>query len=255
MRSKPTRHGYHGNTPRIRVVSAFRFRDVRFSCGLSIPAAAKVLHVSERTLHNWESGAVRIPYAAFKLLRLLRGGELPGPAWKGWRLTQDTLYSPEGHGFKASDHAWWSLLVRRAAMFGELVARCEAARSECEQLRQAGAAPLPAHALRALTDSALLSHFWDFSAAFATAAGGDSARSDAAVGPVSGGAFLSHSPDSGSGQGNAGHGEAVPGPLPSDAGASRRQRSGRAASKANAGVGSACRTAAGSELTREGALP
>lgn len=86
MRSKPTRHGYHGNAPRIRVVSAFRFRDVRFSCGLSIPAAAKVLPVSERTLHNWESGAVRI--------------------------------SPEGHGFKASDHAWWSLLVRRAAMFG-----------------------------------------------------------------------------------------------------------------------------------------
>ncbi|MDP2185091.1 MAG: VC1465 family Xer recombination activation factor [Xanthomonadales bacterium] len=86
---------------------------MRLSCGLSSPATAKVLHVSPRTVHNWESGTVRIPYAAFKLLRLLRGGELAGVAWKGWRLSRDTLYSPEGHGFKASDHAWWSL-------FGEL---------------------------------------------------------------------------------------------------------------------------------------
>src|SRR3546814_3389691 len=86
MRSKPSRHGYLGKTPRIRAVTAFRFREMRLSCALSVAAAAKVLHVTARTLHNWESGASRVPYAAYKLLRLLRGGELPGAAWKGWRL-------------------------------------------------------------------------------------------------------------------------------------------------------------------------
>src|SRR3546814_3444231 len=62
-------------------------------------------------------------------------GRYQGAAWKGWRLHGDTLYSPEGHGFGARDHAWWSLLVRRAAMFGELRAQCEAARAESERLR------------------------------------------------------------------------------------------------------------------------
>lgn len=80
MRSKPSRHGYLGKTPRTRAVTAFRFREMRFSCGLSVAIAAKVLHVTERTIHNWESGAARMPYAAYKLLRLLRGGELPGAA-------------------------------------------------------------------------------------------------------------------------------------------------------------------------------
>src|SRR3546814_19977263 len=102
-----------GKTPRTRAVTAFRFREMRLSCALSVAAAAKVLHVTERTVHNWESGASRVPYAAYKLLRLLRGGELPGAAWKGWRLHGDTMYSPEGHGFGDRDHAWWSLLVRR----------------------------------------------------------------------------------------------------------------------------------------------
>src|SRR3546814_19751205 len=90
----PSRHGYLGKTPRIRAVTAFRFREMRLSCALSVAAAAKVLHVTARTLHNWESGASRVPYAAYKLLRLLSGGALPGAAWKGWRLHGDTLYSP-----------------------------------------------------------------------------------------------------------------------------------------------------------------
>src|SRR3546814_9575726 len=93
---------------------------MRLSCALSVGAAAKVLHVTARTLHNGEAGASRVPYAAYKLLRLLRGGELPGAAWKGWRLHGDTLYSPEGHAFGARDHAWWSLLVRRAAQVASL---------------------------------------------------------------------------------------------------------------------------------------
>ena len=78
---------------------------------LTIEQAAKLLRVSERTLHNWEAGRVRIPYAAYKLIRILRGYELPGDAWKGYRLIGDTLWSPENLPFKAADARWWSLTV------------------------------------------------------------------------------------------------------------------------------------------------
>ncbi len=72
------------------------------------------MRVSERTLHNWEAGRVRIPYAAYKLIRILRGYELPGHAWKGYRLVGDTLWSPENLPFRASDARWWSLTVQMA---------------------------------------------------------------------------------------------------------------------------------------------
>jgi transcriptional regulator with XRE-family HTH domain len=82
-----------------------------------VPEAAKLLRVSERTVQYWESGRVRVPYSAYKLMRLLRGYELPGAAWRGYRLTGDTLWSPEGLAFKAADHRWWSLTCRMADQF------------------------------------------------------------------------------------------------------------------------------------------
>lgn len=72
------------------------------------------MRVSTRTLHNWEAGRVRIPYAAYKLIRILRGYELPGHAWKGYRLIGDTLWSPENLPFHAADARWWSLTVQMA---------------------------------------------------------------------------------------------------------------------------------------------
>lgn len=56
--------------------------------GLSHPEAAKTLHVSLRTLQNWLSGRHEVPYAACKLLRLLRYMELPGADWAGWHFSQ-----------------------------------------------------------------------------------------------------------------------------------------------------------------------
>lgn len=50
-----------------------------------------MLFVTYRTLHNWESGRVQVPYAAYKLLRILTGYDLPGEAWMGWRLSGNTL--------------------------------------------------------------------------------------------------------------------------------------------------------------------
>jgi hypothetical protein len=80
----------------------------------------KNLHITLRTLHNWESGKHDIPYTAYRLLRLLNRMELPGESWAGWCFHGGTLYSPEGRAFVGTDSSWWALLVRRAAMFDQL---------------------------------------------------------------------------------------------------------------------------------------
>lgn len=102
-------------------MTASRFRDARHLCSLTIPAAAKLLRVTERTVQNWESGRARVPYAAFKLMRILRGHELPHPAWRGFRVVGDTLWTPEGRSFRPDHMAWWSLTCRMADEFRALV--------------------------------------------------------------------------------------------------------------------------------------
>jgi transcriptional regulator with XRE-family HTH domain len=103
-------------------VTGSRFRTARAVCCLSVPEAAQLLRVSERTIQYWESGRVRVPYSAYKLMRILRGYELPGHAWRGYTLRGDTLWSPEGLPFKAADHRWWSLTCRMAAEFRSMAA-------------------------------------------------------------------------------------------------------------------------------------
>ncbi len=44
--------------------------------GLDLTGRAKLLRVTKRTLHNWQSGKHDIPYAAYRLLRLLNRMEL-----------------------------------------------------------------------------------------------------------------------------------------------------------------------------------
>lgn len=82
------------------------FRDARHTCGLTVPTCATLLRVSERTIRNWEAGSTRIPYTAFKLMRVLRGGKYLGPAWRDFYVHGATLYTPEGHRFEAGDLAW-----------------------------------------------------------------------------------------------------------------------------------------------------
>jgi hypothetical protein len=95
--------------------------------GLGVVACADLLRVTERTIRNWEAGAVRIPYAAYKLMRVLRGGRyLAHPVWRDFRVWHDVLVTPEGHRFQAGELAWWSLLVRRARAFSELRAARDA---------------------------------------------------------------------------------------------------------------------------------
>lgn len=97
-----------------------RFSALLAEQGLSHPEAAKLLHVSLRTLQNWLSAKHQIPYMAFKLLRLLRYMELPGKSWQGWHFSRGMLVTPEGRTISGKDSSWWSLLIRRAHSFGEL---------------------------------------------------------------------------------------------------------------------------------------
>jgi len=73
---------------------------------MSRETCASALGVEVRTLRNWETGKTRIPYAAFKLLRLLTGGELPGSAWAGFFVRGNVLYSPEQKAFTAGELAY-----------------------------------------------------------------------------------------------------------------------------------------------------
>ena len=69
---------------------------------------------SYRQVRYWEADRNRIPYAAYRLMRLQRNYEMPGKAWKGWRLQGDTLWSPEGHSFRAGLMGYWSLTLNIA---------------------------------------------------------------------------------------------------------------------------------------------
>ena len=79
------------------------FRDLRRWSGLTRQQAAQALDVTPRTVQNWETGGARIPWLAFRMLRILRGYALPGKAWEGWTLAGDALISPAGRSF---DAAW-----------------------------------------------------------------------------------------------------------------------------------------------------
>ena len=96
------------------MAKAKRFDAMCRQLGYTRAAAAKALQVSERTLHNWVSGKTAVPYAAYKLLRVLCFHEIPFKTWQGWHFTGGKLWSPEGHGFTGLDGSWWSLLVRQA---------------------------------------------------------------------------------------------------------------------------------------------
>lgn len=100
-----------------RAVFGSRFKATRLLCALSVAEAGKPFRVTSRTIHNSEAGRAMVPYAAFKLMRILRGFELPGHHWQGYRLSGDTLWSPEGKLFRAVDARWWSLTVAMANEF------------------------------------------------------------------------------------------------------------------------------------------
>lgn len=75
------------------------FKLVRLSCCLSQNEAADLLHVTLKTVKNWEKGCVAVPYSAFKLLKVLGHYELPNEAFEGWSVNRGKLWSPTGRSF------------------------------------------------------------------------------------------------------------------------------------------------------------
>lgn len=114
-----------------------RFRYLFSRLGLKPADVAKLLQVSERTIHNWVAGSVRVPYSAYKLLKLQLHYELPGKDWEGWSFSAGKLYTPEGYTLHPHDWSWWSLLARRAASFAPLYRENGLLKVELAALRQA----------------------------------------------------------------------------------------------------------------------
>lgn len=115
--SNPTRgprQGSKARRPRIMFVSPAQFRELRQFTGKTREDVADLLGVSVRTVGNWETGAARVPYAPFKLLRAIHRGDTLQPGWEAFRFVRGRLVTPEGHAFHRGDLAWLSLLVQRA---------------------------------------------------------------------------------------------------------------------------------------------
>ncbi len=103
-----------------------RFKVMCADAGLTSDQVAKLLRVTDRTVRYWFSGQTSVPYASYRLLRILCRYELPDPAWAGWLMHSGKLWSPEGHGFDPADSNWWGLLCFQARLF----------RESCERDRQ-----------------------------------------------------------------------------------------------------------------------
>lgn len=72
-----------------RYISPGDFRNLRRFSGLTRKQAAELLDVTARTIQNWETGGARIPWMAYRMLRILTGYALPGKAWEGWSVHGD----------------------------------------------------------------------------------------------------------------------------------------------------------------------
>ena len=102
--------------------------------GIGIREIAERCRVSEKTADRWKSGTTCPPESALMIL----SGDLGcfDPAWSGWIIRGNTLYSPEG----------WA--ITRGDVLGVPLARLalENARAEARRLKDelyAGEQPLP----------------------------------------------------------------------------------------------------------------
>lgn len=84
-----------------KYISAESFADLRKEAAMTRREAAKALDVTPRTIQNWETGNARIPWMAYRMLRVLRGYALPGVEWEGWTVRGRNLFAPNGRPFDA----------------------------------------------------------------------------------------------------------------------------------------------------------
>lgn len=86
---------------RRRWIDHHDFADLRKQSGLTRQEAADALDVTKRTIQNWDTGGARIPWMAYRMLRILRGFALPSVHWEGWTIRGAQLFSPTGRAFDA----------------------------------------------------------------------------------------------------------------------------------------------------------
>ena len=163
-----------------RTLVASRFRALLADSGLSSDDAGKLLHVTSRTVRYWISGQTLVPYAAYKLLRVLRMWELPQPGWDGWRMHSGKLWTPEGFPIEPTDGSWWSLLVRQARCFRAMYQRSGEFERALMRLATTANSPI---------DTAVQS-------AAATVPVGDASASPAGAGAAGANLFKEHIPTS-----------------------------------------------------------
>jgi DNA-binding XRE family transcriptional regulator len=110
MRTKPKKKPQ-------RWIDPEKFRIARLRAGLKQGQAADMLDVTVKTLRNWEDARSPVPYAAFRVMRLMGGYVLAGKAWEGWTLKDDQLFSPEGRSFKPHELRYISNYFTMARLF------------------------------------------------------------------------------------------------------------------------------------------
>lgn len=72
---------------------------LRLTSCLTQQKVSEILHVTLKTVQNWEKGRSSIPYSAFKLLKVLGRYELPNDEWQDWTVNKGKLFSPLGRSF------------------------------------------------------------------------------------------------------------------------------------------------------------
>lgn len=99
------------------------FHLARRKAGLTVKQAAAELDVNVRTIRNYENGAVRIPYPAFRLMRLLAGYSLVSTcrrlksSWDDWSFWKNKLWTPDGRSFEPHELRYVATYISLARHF------------------------------------------------------------------------------------------------------------------------------------------
>ena len=113
-KKQPRRH------PHFAWADPERFYAERVAAGMTQKQAAEYLGVSVRTMRNWETGCNRIPYPAFKLVRMRAGAIVHVEGWEGWRFARDgALMTPDGRTFQPWELQNLQLVVSLARRYIE----------------------------------------------------------------------------------------------------------------------------------------
>lgn len=90
------------NTSRV-YIDPSDFVLMRHRAFLKVNEAALLLDVTTKTILNWEQGKSRIPYTAYRVLKLKVGYVFDDTYFGDWFTRGNTLWSPEGRAFQAHE--------------------------------------------------------------------------------------------------------------------------------------------------------